>query len=144
MSFTNGIVITTLIGNPNYVVNAPALVPYSILIEPNTPYNIVTSLTGPRGPVGPSSFPPQLGLFLAWDVYYPSHYNLFTYSAGTLTAIDIYADNTLAVHIFNKNFTYSAGTLIQELITHIPDGKTETRTFTYSSGTLVNIQYTQT
>lgn len=54
MSFPNGILITTQGGNPDRVISAPALIPFNILIEPNTSFEIVASLSGPSGGGGSS------------------------------------------------------------------------------------------
>ena len=94
-------------------------------------------------PYATGAFPASLELFLAWEQSYPTNYHTFSYAVGVLTDIDIYADNTLAVHIFNKHFTYTLGVLTQIVVTRISDGSTETKNFTYTLGSLTSIQVTQ-
>lgn len=110
---------------------------------------IITIPVGPQGPPGPqgipgsASLPPELELFLAWELANNSNFKTFTYSLGVLTDIDIYTDNTLTTQLFNKSFTYSLGVLTTVVITRIADSATETRSFVYSLGVLQSIDTVQ-
>ena len=108
---------------------------------------VIRILEGPPGPVGPagpaSALPDELKLFLMWDALYASHHLVYTYSLGNLTDIDMYQDNTLAVHVFNKSFIYSLGNLTQIVVTRIVDSSTETRDFTYTLGVLTSVDVVQ-
>lgn len=102
-------------------------------------------LPGPPGPPGPpGSSPPELELHLFWELAHPSHYLKYLYSAGALTEIRMYTDNTLATLIMKKEFTYSGSDLSQIKITRLSDGAIETRTFAYSGGSLDNVNVAQT
>lgn len=103
--------------------------------------------TGPQGPVGPQGpaavLPDSLRLFLMWDALYPSHHLVYTYTLGNLTSIDMYEDNTLAVHVFNKTFVYTLGVLTQIVVTRVLDSSTETRDFNYTLGNLTSVDVAQ-
>ena len=104
-----------------------------------------TGIPGPVGPPGPvGGISPELSLFLMWEQVHNSNFETFTYLPdGTLTDLDLWADDTLAVKVFNKYFNYVSGVLVSIVVTRISDGKTETKDFTYSSGVLVSKKVTQ-
>ena len=54
-----------------------------------------------------------------------------TYFGKNLTAVDLYTDNTKAVQLFGKAFTYVGKNLTQTVLTRTSDGATLTKDFTY-------------
>lgn len=92
---------------------------------------------------GSFGFSDSESLFLTWDILHPSYFKSFTYSAGNLTDIDLWTDNTETIHLFNKHFNYTLGVLTSIVITKISNSMTETRTFGYSGGVLISINVVQ-
>ena len=68
------------------------------------------------------------------------YYDQLIYVGGLLTTIETYEDNTKAVNLFTKSFTYTGGALTQISLLNISTSVTETKTLSYDvSGNLINI-----
>lgn len=94
---------------------------------------VVRGKSGAGGGTGVYSQAEKLALELemSFKAANLSNYKEFTYTAGDLTGIDIYEDDTKAVKLFNKIFTCISGTLTQLVLTRVSDSATLTKDFNY-------------
>lgn len=83
--------------------------------------------------VSAAGFPPDAELEMTWAVAYPKPYKEFTYNlTGDIVDYDVYADDTKAIHVFNKSFTYDiGGNLIQIVTTNLITGQSKTKDIAY-------------
>lgn len=95
---------------------------------------------GPQGPAGPAGPEGPAGPGVAWfEAEYrfaaADRWKVLSYTGDDLSAINIYEDQTLAVHLWSNALSYDGGgKLIQTLLTRISDSATLTKTFTYDGG----------
>ena len=70
------------------------------------------------------------------------NYKEFGYTAGLLTSLDIYQDETKAVKLFGKTFSYNVDSqLSQTYLTRVSDGEALVRFFSYDGeGNLTSIE----
>lgn len=64
------------------------------------------------------------------------NFTKLTYTGSTLTKIEIFEDNTMAVKLLQKDLTYAGGQLTQVVITRTSDSATLTKTLTYAGSAL--------
>tara|TARA_R110001606_G_scaffold352511_1_gene502910 strand:+ start:92 stop:883 length:792 start_codon:yes stop_codon:yes gene_type:complete len=68
------------------------------------------------------------------------YYDELIYLGGLLITVETYEDNSKAVNLFTKSFTYTGGVLTQIALLNIATNVTETKTLSYDiSGNLINI-----
>jgi len=71
------------------------------------------------------------------------YYKTFSYTGASLTAYNIYTNNTLLVQLFSKALTYDlTGKLTQTVLTRISDSATLTCTYAYTGVNLTSITRT--
>ena len=68
------------------------------------------------------------------------NYKEFGYSGNSLVSLDIYVDETKAVKLFEKTFTYTGNKLTQTYLTRISDGESLVRFFSYTGNNLISIE----
>ena len=95
--------------------------------------------SGPRG-----VFPASAALEIEWSEDYPSNYVEITRVSGKVSSIDVYADNTKAVHIFSKAYTYTSGLLTQVTTTNILTGSTIQKDIVRSGSDISSVTRTYT
>jgi hypothetical protein len=68
--------------------------------------------------VSAASFPADAELEMTWAVAYPTPYKEFSYNVtGDIVDYNVYADNTKAIQIFNKHFSYNLGGNLTQIVT---------------------------
>lgn len=83
--------------------------------------------------VSSAVFPTDAELEMTWAVAFPKPYKEFSYNlTGDIVDYDVYADDTKAVHVFNKHFNYDInGNLIQVVTTNLITTQSKTKDIDY-------------
>lgn len=83
--------------------------------------------------VSAAGFPTDAELEMTWAVAFPKPYKEFSYNlTGDIVDFDVYANDTKAVHVFNKHFTYDlSGNLIQIVTTNLITSESKTKDIDY-------------
>ena len=92
-----------------------------------------------------TNFPPEAELEIDFFVQYPRPYKKYTYNpTGDIVDLDIYADETQTIHVYNKHFSYDTdGNLISVVSTNLISGLSKSRIISYDAqGQMISIDET--
>ena len=83
--------------------------------------------------VSAAGFPPDAELEMTWAVAYPTPYKEFSYNiTGDIVDFNVYADDTKAIQVFNKNFSYDiTGNLTTIITTNLLTSASKTKVIAY-------------
>lgn len=83
--------------------------------------------------VANAGFPADAELEMTWAVQFPIPYKEFSYNVtGDIVDYNVYADDTKAIQVFNKHFSYDLnGNLIQIVTTNLITTQSKTKDITY-------------